>query len=209
MLSAAATASSAATVTTTRCWCCRAAVRSAIRRASTKRCSKRGSPDWVTGVSIGAINAALIAGNPPGGASFARILGSRLVGPSADPAAFQAFRRTQPHAGVGERHVRRSVSSRAFHPRSSRLKARRPRCRCTTFAARETLKEMINFDRSTTARCALPSAPCMCCRAIPSTSTTMPDTKIAVEHVMASGALPPGFPPVKIGKDYYWDGGLV
>jgi NTE family protein len=37
----------------------------------------------------------------------------------------------------------------------------------------------------------------------------MPDTKIAVEHVMASGALPPGFPPVKIGKDYYWDGGLV
>jgi NTE family protein len=37
----------------------------------------------------------------------------------------------------------------------------------------------------------------------------VPDTTIAVEHVMASGALPPGFPPVKIGKDYYWDGGLV
>src|SRR4029079_5593596 len=36
-----------------------------------------------------------------------------------------------------------------------------------------------------------------------------PDTEITADHVMASGALPPGFPPVKIGKDYYWDGGLV
>jgi NTE family protein len=26
---------------------------------------------------------------------------------------------------------------------------------------------------------------------------------------MASGALPPGLPPIKIGDDYYWDGGLV
>ena len=32
---------------------------------------------------------------------------------------------------------------------------------------------------------------------------------IRIEHVMASGALPPGLPPVKIGKDYFWDGGLV
>ena len=26
---------------------------------------------------------------------------------------------------------------------------------------------------------------------------------------MASGALPPGFPPVQIGNEFYWDGGLV
>ncbi len=31
---------------------------------------------------------------------------------------------------------------------------------------------------------------------------------ITPEHVMASGALPPGFPAVKIGDDYYWDGGI-
>jgi NTE family protein len=29
------------------------------------------------------------------------------------------------------------------------------------------------------------------------------------EHFMASGALPPAFAPVKIGEDYFWDGGLV
>src|ERR1700745_1866720 len=32
---------------------------------------------------------------------------------------------------------------------------------------------------------------------------------IAPEHVMASGALPPGFPPVEIEGELYWDGGLV
>lgn len=34
-------------------------------------------------------------------------------------------------------------------------------------------------------------------------------TKIDVRHIAASGALPPGFPPVDIGGRYYWDGGLV
>jgi NTE family protein len=32
---------------------------------------------------------------------------------------------------------------------------------------------------------------------------------IGPEHVMASGALPPGFAPVEIEGEYYWDGGLV
>jgi NTE family protein len=33
--------------------------------------------------------------------------------------------------------------------------------------------------------------------------------RIDVRHIMASGALPPGFPPVEIDGEYYWDGGLV
>src|SRR5262249_11837235 len=32
---------------------------------------------------------------------------------------------------------------------------------------------------------------------------------IAAEHVMANGALPPGFAPVEIEGEHYWDGGLV
>ena len=32
---------------------------------------------------------------------------------------------------------------------------------------------------------------------------------IGPAHIMASGALPPGFPPVEIEGEYYWDGGLV
>ena len=33
--------------------------------------------------------------------------------------------------------------------------------------------------------------------------------RITPEHVMASGALPPGFPAVEIDGEHYWDGGLV
>jgi NTE family protein len=32
---------------------------------------------------------------------------------------------------------------------------------------------------------------------------------IEPEHVMASGALPPPLPMVKIGTDHFWDGGIV
>jgi NTE family protein len=31
---------------------------------------------------------------------------------------------------------------------------------------------------------------------------------IRPEHVMASGAIPPGFPPIEIDGEHYWDGGL-
>src|SRR3546814_14149435 len=35
------------------------------------------------------------------------------------------------------------------------------------------------------------------------------ERRITVDHVLASGALPPGLPPVEIDGDHYWDGGLV
>ena len=33
--------------------------------------------------------------------------------------------------------------------------------------------------------------------------------KIAAQHIMASGALPPGFPAIEVDGEYYWDGGIV
>ena len=35
------------------------------------------------------------------------------------------------------------------------------------------------------------------------------DTKIDARHIMASGALPPGLPPIEIDGRLWWDGGLV
>ena len=35
------------------------------------------------------------------------------------------------------------------------------------------------------------------------------EERLGPEHIMASGALPPAFAPVKIEDDYYWDGGIV
>lgn len=48
------------------CWCCRVAAPSGrTRQVSTRRCTAGVEPDWLAGISIGAINAAVIAGNPP------------------------------------------------------------------------------------------------------------------------------------------------
>jgi len=41
------------------------------------------------------------------------------------------------------------------------------------------------------------------------TRSHRPPDEISALHVAASGALPPGFPPVQIGDKFYWDGGLV
>ena len=35
------------------------------------------------------------------------------------------------------------------------------------------------------------------------------NSTIQPEHIMASGTLPPAFPAVQIGTDYFWDGGIV
>jgi NTE family protein len=39
--------------------------------------------------------------------------------------------------------------------------------------------------------------------------STPPHRKIGPEHILASGALPPGFPAIEIDGEHYWDGGLV
>jgi predicted acylesterase/phospholipase RssA len=36
-----------------------------------------------------------------------------------------------------------------------------------------------------------------------------PEGRNPLEHILASGALPPAFPMVQIGTDYFWDGGIV
>ena len=35
------------------------------------------------------------------------------------------------------------------------------------------------------------------------------DGRLDVRHIMASGALPPAFPPVRIDGELYWDGGIL
>ena len=46
-------------------------------------------------------------------------------------------------------------------------------------------------------------------RTATSSTSTAPSMRIDARHIMASGALPPGFPPVEIDGEFYWDGGIV
>src|SRR5881227_2598377 len=57
-------------------------------------------------------------------------------------------------------------------------------------------------------RCGSRSEPSMCSPAIFIYFDNARET-IEPEHIMASGALPPALPMVKIGTDYFWDGGIV
>jgi NTE family protein len=46
------------------------------------------------------------------------------------------------------------------------------------------------------------------CKAARYGTSTASETRIALEHVLGSGAIPPSFPAVLIDGEYYWDGGV-
>ena len=77
----------------------------------------------------------------------------------------------------------------------------------TTFL-KTTLEQLIDFDRlnAGTMRCSVGAVN------VRTGNCVYFDTKahtIGPEHIMASGALPPGFPAIEIEGEHYWDGGLV
>ena len=171
-------------------------------------------PDWIAGISIGAINAALIAGNPPETRTealraFWNEVSSALVfGPILPGVLFRtAFNEA-------------SAGSTALFGVPGFFAPRVPPTYLLpddtpgdlgfydTAPLKETLERLIDFDRlnDQTVRVSLGAVN------VATGDFKYFDTseiRIGPEHVMASGALPPGFAPVKIGKDWYWDGGLV
>jgi len=180
--------------------------------------SEKGfAPDWVTGVSIGAVNAALIAGN----AADSRVARLREFWervssgvPLIAPAALDPMRRT---------FNLFSASAAAtfgvpgfFHPRipPAVLAPEGTLAALSVYDTqplRETLHEFVDFD-IVNGKGMRFSVGAVEVRTGNSKyfDNYKPETgDIKVEHVMASGALPPGFPPVKIGSEFYWDGGLV
>jgi NTE family protein len=77
-----------------------------------------------------------------------------------------------------------------------------------TNALRKTLEELVDFDRINSGRTRL-SLGAVNIRLGNFIYFDNTERTITVDHVMASGALPPGFPPVQVDGELYWDGGLV
>ena len=171
-------------------------------------------PDWVCGVSIGAINAALIAGNPPGH-RVERLRefwdqvssGMPLIAPAfLDPLrlAFAHVSATSTMAfGVPGFFVPR-VPPPFMQPDGS------PDALSIydTSPLRDTLLRLIDFDLINAKKVRL-SVGASNVHTGNSRYFDNRDHVIGPEHIMASGALPPGFPPVVIDGDHYWDGGIV
>ena len=173
------------------------------------------APDWVVGISIGAINAALIAGNPPARrverlrefwnrvSSHAPLIPPDWLQPLR-PMLNQLSAAASIFFGVPHFFVRRIPPPLFYVPAESpeRLSY------YDTEPLRETLQELADFDLLNEERVRL-SLGAVNLRTGESVYFDNHKTRIGPEHVRASGALPPGLPPVLVDGNYYWDGGVV
>lgn len=172
-------------------------------------------PNWVAGISIGAINAAIIVGNPPGvRVNRLRAFWESITEPFPDimlPFTDTACRRA--HAIASSMRCLLGGVSGFFSPRIPPTWLQLPGgpgaiSYYDTDCLRETLERCVDFDliNSGAIRLSLGAVNVRTGNFIYFDSR---DMEIGPEHVMASGALPPGFPPVEVDGEYYWDGGLV
>ena len=172
--------------------------------------------EWIIGTSIGAINSALIAGNPP----EKRLAQLRAFWDSLAPDALHRdnfWPSISPWLGVASSFNTMNTLMQGvtgfFKPRFGAtwdINARVPLEQAgfyDTSPLKATLEKYVDFDYLNQG----PIRISICAVDIDDGQGVIFDSKkhrIEPEHIMASGALPPGFPPIKIGKHAYWDGGV-
>jgi NTE family protein len=168
-------------------------------------------PQWVIGTSIGAINGSIIAGNPPAqrmdkltrfwrmvqqqeagnlGAWWSA-LSHALANYKIYTGGVDGFFKPNPRA-AGDVNAAVGVEQAAFY---------------STAPLRDTLAALIDFDyiNAQHGRLTLGAVN------VGSGEMHYFDSRrepLCVEHVMASGALPPAFPAIRIDGEAYWDGGI-
>ena len=181
-------------------------------------CHFNFEPEWIAGISIGAINAAIIAGNAPEkrvqrlkefwelvsapvpwnpvksgdrGRSLFNETSAALIATFGVPGFFQPRFPPAPFWPQG------SPQALSYYD---------------TTPLRATLERLVDFDRINDLKTRL---------SVGAVSVTTGNfryfdnfqfrklgKKIGPEHIMASGALPPGFPSIEIEGEHFWDGGI-
>lgn len=182
-------------------------------------------PDWIVGVSIGAINAAIIAGNSPERrverlAEFWNLVSADLL-PYSDPISVMPWLREmtenlEPRSLLNEFsawHAAWLGIPGFFQPRMPPPPFQPPGTPGAlslydTSPLRATLESLIDFDLINDGAIRL-SLGTVNVRNGNSHYFDNRETRIGPEHVMASGALPPSFPPVTIDGEMWWDGGIL
>jgi NTE family protein len=172
------------------------------------------APDWVGGTSIGAINGAIIAGNPPG-RRFERLERFWNTIVQEDPVDLHGF----PDAVRQVYSFWTAMAVFAFgrprffspHPFLPFWLGNGGSAATASFydarPLRELLLEVVDFDylNSGSIRFSLGAVHVTSGRLRYFDSAFQ---RIGVEHILASSALPPAFPPVRVDGELYWDGGL-
>jgi NTE family protein len=182
-------------------------------------CHNDFEPEWIAGISIGAINAAIIAGNPrekrvgrlkefwemvsapvpwnpvtsgDSGRSLFNETSAALIATFGVPGFFTPRLPPAPLWPPG------SPQSQSYYD---------------TAPLKKTLERLVDFDRINDLQTRL---------SVGAVSVTTGNfkyfdnfefrklgKKIGPEHIMASGALPPGFPSIEIEGEHFWDGGIA
>jgi NTE family protein len=183
-------------------------------------------PNWVAGISIGALNAAVIAGNAPEHrvAQLDAFWSHICRQPWSPLLPVGSLAAQADHWPVAWRRWWSSIeSSRAllegqngfFVPRLPpppvwpELGDVDRAGYYDTAPLRDTLERFADFDRINRPELMRVSVGAVQVRTGNFVYFDNTERRLGPEHFMASGALPPGFPPVRVGDEHYWDGGLV
>jgi len=169
------------------------------------------APQWVIGTSIGAINAALIAGSKPDERVeklcefWSRVQNDQFV-PGGLPTWLATATRNMVAITNGvpsffspnplafsSPHVRLGAESAGYYSVSP---------------LRRTLEELVDLEQLNSGETRI-TVGASSVRTAEMRYFDSRDMPLSVDHIMASGALPPGFPPVRIDGELYWDGGIL
>src|ERR1700736_102073 len=182
-------------------------------------CRQGFEPEWVAGISIGAINSAIIAGNAPDKRvdrlkEFWEMVSSPVPWNPVTPGdrARSLFNETSAALiatfGVPGFFTPRLPPAPLWPPGSPQSQSY-----YDTAPLKKTLERLVDFDRVNDCNIRLSIG------AVGVTSGNFKyfdnfefkkrGKKIGPEHIMASGALPPGFPSIVIEGEHYWDGGIA
>src|ERR1700749_3876746 len=181
-------------------------------------CHHDFEPEWVAGISIGAINAAIIAGNDPKNRvarlkEFWQMVSSpvpwnpivnsdrgRTVFNEASAALIATFGVPgffTPRLPPAPLWPQGSPQSLSYYD---------------TAPLRKTLERLVDFDRINDLKTRLSVGAVNITTGnfcyFDNVEFKKRGKKIGPEHIMASGALPPGFPSIEIEGEHYWDGGI-
>jgi len=176
-------------------------------------------PHWVAGVSIGAINAALIAGNPPQRRverlrEFWTVVSESPIGlPKLSSGDIQ---NELAHQFVNQFRALNALLWGApsfFKPRIPPpiLMPVGSPAQLSFYDVsplRTLLGRLVDFDRLNSGELRL-SVGATHIKTGNSVTFDTTETRIGTEHIIASGSLPPGFPATEVDGEYYWDGGVV
>src|SRR6476646_7113523 len=176
-------------------------------------------PEWVAGISIGAVNAAIIAGNE-GHIRVKRL--KEFWEMVSAPVPWKPIGKSDQHRelfnstsaaliatfGVPGFFTPRIPPAPLWPPGSPQAESY-----YDTAPLKKTLERLVDFDRINDLKTRLSVG------AVGVTSGNFKyfdnfefrklGKKIGPEHIMASGALPPGFPSIEIEGEHYWDGGIA